>query len=139
MKILCSLLMAFMLIFSVSDNNTNNYNEFSAEYTEDELRQKYPEYFDLSAFKGIEVYVWQMAENSYRCGALSGTNRNKTADEINELQSNSASIEEMKAILSFYGIPKEDIIIMPCTQPYSSYDYEIDDDYIQKINELFDK
>lgn len=42
------------------------------------LREKYPEYFKLSAFKGIEIYVWEMAEGSYQCGMMSGTNRNKT-------------------------------------------------------------
>ncbi len=34
----------------------------------DELRAKYPEYFDLSTFKGLELYVWQMAPDSYSCG-----------------------------------------------------------------------
>ena len=28
----------------------------------EKLREKYPEYFKLSAFKGIEIYVWEMAE-----------------------------------------------------------------------------
>ena len=28
------------------------------------LKEQYPEYFELSDFKGIEVYVWQIAEES---------------------------------------------------------------------------
>ena len=46
------------------------------------LRNKYPEYFKLNDFKGIEIYVWEMAEGSYHCGMMSGTNRNKTDEEI---------------------------------------------------------
>ena len=41
------------------------------------LRIKYPEYYNLDTFKGIEVYVWQNDDGEYRCGALSGTNRGK--------------------------------------------------------------
>ena len=42
------------------------------------LAERVPQYFDLSTFKGLEMYVWSMAEGSYRCGVLAGTNRNKT-------------------------------------------------------------
>ena len=41
----------------------------------EELRVKYPEYFELGTFKGLEVYVWQMAESDYRFGLMQGTNR----------------------------------------------------------------
>ena len=121
------LLSVCIFILSACNTSSDTKNESSTAYIEEELRQKYPEYFDLSAFKGIEVYVWQMAENSYRCGALEGTNRAKFVKEIQDLQFNSASIEEMKAILSFYDIPEDYIIIEPCIQPYSSYSYQIDD------------
>ena len=46
-----------------------------------ELKEKYPEYFELSAFKGIEVYVWQMSKDSYSCGMMSGTNCLKTLED----------------------------------------------------------
>ena len=46
----------------------------------DGLRDKYPEYFALGTFKGLEVYVWQMAENDYRFGLMQGTNREKTLE-----------------------------------------------------------
>ena len=104
----------------------------------DELKKKYPEYFELSDFKGIEVYVWQMAENSYRCGMMSGTNRNKTIEEIIELQSRSLSIDEAKAILNEIGVKKEDIIVIPISQPYSSYAYEINDEYSERVKQLFE-
>ena len=83
------------------------------------LREKYPEYYDLSTFKGLEVYIWQMAPNSYSCGVMEGTNREKTLEEMMNLKG--ASIDEMKAILSSYVIPKEDIIIIPWQNPISSY------------------
>ena len=90
-----------------------------SEVEESALREKYPAYFDLPTTKGLEVYVWQMAPNSYSCGVLSGTNRNKTPEEMAKLKG--ASIDEMKAILTTYAIPKEDIIIIPWQNPISSY------------------
>ena len=83
------------------------------------LREKYPEYYDLSTFKGLEVYVWQMAPNSYFCGVMEGTNREKTLEEIMSLKG--TGIDEMKAILSTYDIPKENISIIPWQNPISSY------------------
>ena len=83
------------------------------------LRAKYPEYFDLSTFKGLELYVWQMAEGSYSCGLMLGTNRNKTLEELVNLKG--ASIEEMRAILSTYDIDENDVFIIPWQNPISSY------------------
>ena len=83
------------------------------------LRAKYPEYFDLSTFKGLELYVWQMAEGSYSCGLMLGTNRNKTLEELVNLKG--ASIEEMRAILSTYDIDENDVFIVPWQNPISSY------------------
>ena len=102
------------------------------------LRERYPEYFDLSGFKGLEVYVWQTAEDSFRCGVLMGTNRNKTEEEIVALGANSASADEMKLILSSYDVPDEDVFLIPCVMPLSNCFYEIDDSLRNRIGELFD-
>ncbi len=75
------------------------------------LRIKYPEYYNLDTFKGIEVYVWQDEDGEYRCGAMSGTNRGKTIEELTALAENSVTIKEMKSILSSYKIEKDSIII----------------------------
>ncbi len=83
------------------------------------LREKYPEYFDLGTFKGLELYVWQMAPDSYSCGLMLGTNRNKTLEELMNLKG--ATIAEMRAIISSYDIAKEDIFIIPWQNPVSSY------------------
>lgn len=103
----------------------------------DELRAQYPEYFELSSFKGIEIYVWQTAAESYQCGIMSGTNRNKTDSEIASL--NPLTIEEAKLILDSLGVPKTERIVIPVVQQYSDYVYEIDDAYREKVQKLFDE
>ena len=83
------------------------------------LKEKYPEYFGLSTFKGLEVYVWQMAPESYSFGLMEGTNRWKTPEELMNLKG--VSTEEMKGILSSYDIPDENVFIIPYQHPVSSY------------------
>ena len=107
----------------------SHHPDTESEYLAD-LREKFPEYFDLDTFKGLEVYAWQMAGNSYSFGALTGTNRNKTLEEMMRLKG--ATAEEMKAILSTYDIPKESIIVIPWQNPISSY---IGEYWIREENE----
>ena len=101
------------------------------------LYKKYPEYFGLDGMKGVEVYVWQMAGNLYYCGALSGTNRLKTEEEIQGLFGNGATMEEMRTILELCEIERERVSIIPVQNPLSSYWYEIDIEYAKQINALF--
>ena len=96
----------------------------------DSLREKYPEYFELDTFKGLEVYVWQIVPNSYSCGVLPGTNREKTLEELLDLKD--ASIAEMRAILSTYDIDESEIFVIPWQNPVSSY---IPDFWIREIDE----
>ena len=113
------------------------------------LKEQYPEYFGLPTGKGLEVYVWQMAPNSYSFGVMGGTNRVKTQDELWNLKGVSA--DKMRIILSSYNIDKDDIFIIPLQHPLSSYIAEIwirekDEDtesvakrqqeYIDKIREM---
>ena len=99
------------------------------------LREKYPEYFELGTFKGLEVYVWQMAENDYRFGLMQGTNREKTLKEMMALKG--ASPEEMALILSTFDIEDRDIFVIPWQNPISSYvvtdDMMKDPEYIGNI------
>ena len=104
----------------------------------EELKHKYPEYFKLNAFKGVEIYVWEMSEGSYQCGMMNGTNRNKNEEEIWDLAGNPISIEDAKLILKEQGIDKKYWIIMPVIQPVSSYRYKIDDAYREKVKKLFE-
>ena len=99
------------------------------------LRLKFPEYYNLDTFKGIEVYVWQTEDGEYRCGALYGTNRGKEFDEITNLVKNSATIKEMRTILSSYNIDKESINILPIK--INEEDFEIVTTDLSRINEIF--
>lgn len=83
------------------------------------LREKFPEYFGLDTMKGLEVYVWQMAPEVTRCGLLSGTNREKTYEELIALKH--ATLEEMQAILSTYDVPDEMISVVGYQHLLSSY------------------
>ena len=101
----------------------------------DELREKYPEYFELGTFKGLEVYVWQTAENDYRFGLMQGTNREKTLEE--KLALKGATAEEMALILSTFDIEDKNIFVIPWQNPVSSYmvteDMVKDPEYINNI------
>ena len=112
-------------------------NESTAE---EKLRHRFPEYYDLSTAKGLEVYVWKTSENAYSCGVLPGTNRVKTDEEIEDLAANGATIEEMKTILSSYDLPNDSITVMSCAQLNSDGAYQLDDADIQNIvNTLFNQ
>jgi hypothetical protein len=47
----------------------------------------------LSAFKGLELYVWKNGE-TVEFGFLSGTNRNKTTEEIESLRKTPQTLEQ---------------------------------------------
>lgn len=107
----------------------------------EQLKAKFPMYFDLTTPKGLEVYIWQLAEGSYSCGLLSGVNREYTQEELWDLHKSSASIEEMRAIIADYisngEVTKDAVTIKAIQMPHSSYFYTIDDAYRQRLNELF--
>lgn len=142
MKRIITLVLSLMCVFPLltaclSIQTSKMIFEIDHSVDIDELRKKYPEYFELGDFKGVEVYVWQMAENTYRCGLMSGTNRSKSDKEILELEKRSLSVEETKAILNEIDVERSDIVVIPIIQSYSSYAYEIDDAYKEKVANLF--
>lgn len=106
--------------------------------TINQLKEDCPQYFMESAEQGVEIYVWQMAENHFRCGALPVTDREKTAEELAELGFHSVSVEEMKGILSYCNIPLSKCTVIPTAQPISSYLYPLDDAYNETVQQLFD-
>ena len=103
------------------------------------LYEKYPEYWDVDGMKGVEVYVWQIEDGSYRCGALTGTNRLKTDEEIQTLFDNGATIEEMRTILELCEVAKDHISLIPISNPLADNWYEIDinDEALLKVQTLF--
>lgn len=86
-----------------------------------ELRSQYPAFFGLDSKKGLDVYVWQMAEGSYDFGLLphSDEPRNWLSSELMELPG--ANAEQMQTILSTYDLDEVDIYIIPWQNPLSSY------------------
>lgn len=126
---------------AVSDELIRNCTEFDADLDNvvdtdtNKLRLKYPQYFDISTDGGLTVYVWQMAEDNYRCH-LANTALEALSDN-SFIYTTGATIEEMKIILSTYDIDREDITIQPVINPISSYYYEIDEAYKEKIKKLF--
>ncbi len=101
----------------------------------DSLRKRFPEYFDLSVSKGLEVYIWQPAHNTYLCGLMEGTNREKTDEEKANLKP--ATVQEMRLILSTYTLPTTDIFLIAYRNPLSSYIYDVDDAYYEELHEIF--
>ena len=63
--------------YAVSDREFQEYlsricagGDVSAAIDLQPLRAQYPEYFDLDASTGLDVYVWQMSPGSYYFGLL---------------------------------------------------------------------
>ncbi len=89
-----------------------------------ELMRLCPEYFGLDYSNGLDVYVWQMAKNSYYFGLLTHpeTPRKWISDEtIKLMNGRGVNATQMRAILSTYPIGEEDIYIVPWQNPFSSY------------------
>ncbi len=114
--------------FAVSDREFQEYlsricagGDVSAAIDLQPLRAQYPEYFDLDASAGLDVYVWQMAPESYSFGLLPHTAapRDSTAQELLALRG--ASSEQMRYILAAYALAPEDIHVIAWQNPISSY------------------
>ena len=114
--------------YAVSDREFQEYlsricagGDVSAAFDLQPLRVQYPEYFDLDASAGLDVYVWQMAPDSYYFGLLPHTAspRDSTAQEL--LALHGASSEQMRYILAAYALDPDDIHVIPWQNPISSY------------------
>ena len=98
------------------------------------LQKRFPEYYNLDTSEGIKVYVCQVEDGEYRCGAVSGINRITKFEEISKLPSNSTTIDEMKTILASYNIDKAYVMVYHI-EIMSSY-YEVIEDY-NEIRDIF--
>lgn len=114
--------------YAVSDREFQEYlsricagGDVSAAFDLQPLRAQYPEYFDLDASAGLDVYVWQMAPDSYYFGFLphAASPRDSTAQELLALRG--ASSEQMRYILAAYALDPDDIHVIPWQNPISSY------------------
>ena len=86
-----------------------------------ELMDKYPEYFELDSTNGLDVYVWQMAENYYSFGLLPHTEEQRDWLSTELLNLQGVDADKMRQILSTYNIDENDINIIPWQNPISSY------------------
>lgn len=96
----------------------------SFDSTSIELMRLCPEYFGLDYSNGLDVYVWQMAKNSYSFGLLPHPEapREWICDETMMLMNKgNLNAAQMRAILSTYPVGEEDIYIIPWQNPLSSY------------------
>lgn len=140
-KRICIMIAVLLLLTACSQNGTEENPDsetFSTEVTEEEiahLRELYPQYFDQSEFKGLEVYVWEMAEGRYSCGLMEGTNRNKSMTEIMNLQG--ISVDTMRKILAAYECDESVIIAQYYQHPLSSWIPPDPDSEQEKISAFF--
>lgn len=117
---------AVLAVCSLTDpvNKSSDFGETDPDKMNEKqvtLMEQYPEYFGLDASDGFDVYVWQMAKNSYSFGLLphAEQGRDWISEELLNLRGTSA--EEMSVILSTYSIDEDDIYIIPWQNPISSY------------------
>lgn len=115
----------------------NNPEKEKTEISIEQLKEKFPHYFNPSYGNLLEVYIWQMAEGQYSCGLGPHTNMVTPKEFIWGLQTSPATLEEMRAIVASYNIPKNQVVITPVVMPHSSYHYEINQEYREKVTELF--
>ena len=98
------------------------------------LREKYPEYFDLPTEDGLEVLVWKLSPTGASCALLPGMGVERGIAETFNLKG--TGLDEMREILSAYGLPRERISVVAFQQPYSSYLWATQKEDIQRIREL---
>ena len=138
----CSVLLVLNMTACAIDMHRINSNEEHANNTKtseelniSNLREKYPQFFNVSTDGGLTVYIWQLAENNYNCYLI-----NSVIDALTDRTfafEVGTTIPEMRAILSTYDVDKDDIVIRPTVNPISSYAYKIDDAYTEQLIALF--
>lgn len=109
------------------------YDRYILSYTQS-LTQKYEDYFRLDAAKGQKVYVYQMAADSYSCVLAHGE---ADYDWAQLSKMTHTTLDEMRQIVSSYGISREHVQIVPVRMPLSSYWYTIDEAYQARLEGLF--
>lgn len=85
------------------------------------LYESFPEYFGIDASAGLDVYVWQLAENHYAFGLLPHTEDGRfwLSEELLSLKG--VGLKNMQIILSSYDIDEDKINVIPWQNPISSY------------------
>ena len=103
----------------------------------EQLRQTHPHFFNIPTEGGLTVYVWEMAKDIYECHLANTAQEAASGGQGYVYTIGAVTVEEMKAILTTYGVDRKEIVIRPVISPWSSYLYEINEAYTAKIKALF--
>lgn len=95
------------------------------------LKEKYPEYFDLPADRGLTVFVREADEEQYLCALAVTGGKEKTAEEVREM--NGTSAEEMRMILSSYDISREMITVTAYSDSLPGHSFEADEALAERV------
>ena len=89
--------------------------------------------------KGLYVFIWQLAANSYSCCVMEKTEQGYTTGELWSMES--MRVEDARWVVESSGYPEEAVTIVPFSMPYSSYlNLEASEDpegYRQKLEAMF--
>ena len=94
--------------------------------------------FFLSLFIVGKLWLPVHHADDYSFGLMFGNDGDITDEEIWELAGRPLTLNEAKALLNEFGVSKDEITVIPVIQPISSYAYEIDDEYRERVNKLFE-
>ena len=98
--------------YGETDVNKLSYEQLS-------LTEQYPEYFGLDATEGLDVYVWQMAKNSYSFALLPHQDGKFGFEDLLHIRGTDA--KQMRQILATYDMEKTYVRIVLWQNPLSSY------------------
>ncbi len=93
------------------------------------LQDKYPEYFECSTFKGLEVYPSKDPSGFWKFRLMSGTDRYKEHDEI--LAQPEISTESMRTILDWYRKKEPDVAVF-----VMEFEYVLSQEDVTEIERL---
>ncbi len=89
--------------------------------------------------KGLYVFIWQLAQNSYSCCVKEKTEEGYTNEELWSMKS--MRMEEARVVVETSGYPKDAVTIVPFGMPYSSYlnleKQEDPEGYRKKLEAMF--
>ncbi len=86
-------------------------------------------YLGLDASNGLTVYVYQMAQNSYRCLLLPGYGTKLSMEASMEMIP--TDLSQMRDILNSYHLPSDKVLVIPYQMIYSSYITPTDQEHVQ--------
>lgn len=93
----------------------------------DELKLKYPKYFNLNTKGGLDVYLWYTSREHVYGGILPVKSGGYKDSELQALAESSASVDELRAILGYYVangyITKDKVNVKLITMPHTEFDY----------------